>query len=554
MSDSFNLIDEDWIPCIMRGDGSDTERRCKLGLRDVLINASDIQEIGDLSPLVTVSLHRLLLAIVHRMIDGPRDVDHWADIWEPKRWDSAVIDAYLTRPNVRARFDLFGDEHPFYQATSIGPEYAQPIAKVTHELASGNNVTLFDHTTRADAPVFTPAQAARYLIAYQVYAVGGLVSFEKGQDPKVYKSAPAAPLVKGAVALARGVNLFETLMLNLVEYDINANRPFRGQRDDDCPAWERAKETCVVERQPDGYLDYLTWQSRRIRFFPSRDMRGNVVVREVAIMKGYVLSSDERYRCETMVAFRDAPKSPDPHPAVGFRSDKTLWRDSLSIFQHSQEDNNRRPKSLDWLSQLRVEGVLDRTSVPLDMLGMVTDQASVLLWRHERLPLPLAYLLPERGNLRNALAAALRFAEEVGRALGDACRTLATHLLTPDADRRGARQPASGDITNLATSFDMGRAYWPQLETRFKDLLVALPGDAVEQQEVVRYGQGELPRWGRDVVRAARIAFSCPSAGLDRSARSLKAVTLARSRLERAMAEVMEKSGLGIGRQEGDAT
>ena len=45
-------------------------------------------------------------------------------------------------------------------------------------------------------------------------------------------------------------------------------------------AWEREAETVKDERRPDGYLDLLTWQSRRILLIPEEDDCGNTVVRQ----------------------------------------------------------------------------------------------------------------------------------------------------------------------------------------------------------------------------------------------------------------------------------
>src|SRR5581483_3989392 len=105
---SFDLIDEPWLPCV-RPDGAAVE----LGLRQALAGAHELGELYDPSPLVTVALHRLLLAILHRAYRGPAVPAAWRAIWNAGRFDPAVIDAYLDR--WRHRFDLFDPERPFYQ-------------------------------------------------------------------------------------------------------------------------------------------------------------------------------------------------------------------------------------------------------------------------------------------------------------------------------------------------------------------------------------------------------------------------------------------------------
>ena len=73
----FNLVDQPWIPCLQRDGGKPQE----LSLRDTLIGAHEIRELFDNSPLVTVSLHRLLLAILHRNF-GPASFGEWKELWQ----------------------------------------------------------------------------------------------------------------------------------------------------------------------------------------------------------------------------------------------------------------------------------------------------------------------------------------------------------------------------------------------------------------------------------------------------------------------------------------
>ena len=86
---SLNLVDEKWIPCIML-DGTRDEK----GIKEVILEASDIKEIFDNSPLVIVSLHRLLLAILHRSFErhyGPIDAVEWNTIWENGHFNQESI-------------------------------------------------------------------------------------------------------------------------------------------------------------------------------------------------------------------------------------------------------------------------------------------------------------------------------------------------------------------------------------------------------------------------------------------------------------------------------
>ena len=66
----FNLIDEKWIP-VRFPDGT----RAELGIQDTLLRAKEIEAIEDASPLVVASLHRFLLAVLYRALEGPTDID-----------------------------------------------------------------------------------------------------------------------------------------------------------------------------------------------------------------------------------------------------------------------------------------------------------------------------------------------------------------------------------------------------------------------------------------------------------------------------------------------
>ena len=110
---SFNLVDQKWIPCIML-DGTRDEKNIK----EVILEASDIKEIFDNSPLVTVALHRLLLAILHRNL-GPANENEWGFLWNngSGEWDTDRILTYLDK--WQHRFDLFDNKYPFYQCSAM---------------------------------------------------------------------------------------------------------------------------------------------------------------------------------------------------------------------------------------------------------------------------------------------------------------------------------------------------------------------------------------------------------------------------------------------------
>jgi CRISPR system Cascade subunit CasA len=101
----FNLIDQPWIPCI-DSDG----QRVEYGIRDTFLKAHTLREICDDSPLVTVAIHRLLLAILYRAHHAPRDFKAWKELYMRKSFDDKTVRNYLdTWSN---RFDLISKVYP----------------------------------------------------------------------------------------------------------------------------------------------------------------------------------------------------------------------------------------------------------------------------------------------------------------------------------------------------------------------------------------------------------------------------------------------------------
>ncbi len=121
MSQGFNLVNCAWIPCITP-DGEINHQ----GLLGALEGANRFAEIRADSPLVTVAVHRVLLAVLHRLF-GPETPDAWEALWKCGRFDMAKVNNYLM--DKYSRFELFDDKHPFYQTGSLPlahPERRKP--------------------------------------------------------------------------------------------------------------------------------------------------------------------------------------------------------------------------------------------------------------------------------------------------------------------------------------------------------------------------------------------------------------------------------------------
>ncbi|HBA72798.1 MAG TPA: type I-E CRISPR-associated protein Cse1/CasA, partial [Geobacter sp.] len=100
----FNLIDEKWIP-VRFPDGS----RDELGIRDTLLRSKEIAAIEDPSPLVVAALHRFLLAVLYRALEGPTDIDQAKALFKSGLPNERIMN-YLEK--WRDRFWLFDDKYP----------------------------------------------------------------------------------------------------------------------------------------------------------------------------------------------------------------------------------------------------------------------------------------------------------------------------------------------------------------------------------------------------------------------------------------------------------
>jgi CRISPR system Cascade subunit CasA len=495
MPPSFDLVNDRFIPCVTL----DGEAR-EFGLRQTLAQAHRIGELRDKSPLVTLALHRLLLAILHRCYQGPKSAADRVTIRNGEVFDDGRTAAYFSK--CAGRFNLFDEKLPFYQVAGFSTNEPSGINRLAQELSRGNNAALFDHTTDNPPPTLTPAQAARLLIAEQCFAVGGGKS-DTGNTTH-------APLVSGAIVLLRGDNLFETLWLNLTIF--SAREPV-ASLPDDAPVWERPSMPPHKQpSRPRGYLDYLTWQSRTLRLHPEQQ-NGEVVIRRVSYAQGRKFELPAGFFDPMTAYFRRDEK--DEFQPVRFNEFRELWRDSAALFQVSKDhqEYERAPTCVHTLSAFELQQVLPKWArYRMSVFGLCTDKAKVNFWRHESLPLPLSYL--DNPLLVESLKQALRLAERVAReALRAAVWAAAVTRLTAAPDQ----SPDSKRVGQLTDSLASDRLYWSRMELPFRDFLVDLARD-LQQRDA------QVAAWYSEVLRKSAINAFADSVGRLDGGRDLKAV------------------------------
>jgi CRISPR system Cascade subunit CasA len=508
----FLLTTEPWIPCVTRAGAC-----VDLSLRDALVGAHELAELHDASPLVTLALHRLLLAVLHRVF-GPESLDDWRALRERGSFDAVALDAYLERWS--HRFDLCHPERPFYQTRGLSSLYEPDgLGKLQLERSNyGGPVHVFQHRASAarEVDALPLGVAARTLVALHAFTPGGLVK-KKGEPT----SASAGPLNRGAYALARGATFFETLLFNLLVLD--DDRPVPRSRGADVPAWERdglARPTTDKEptRAPTGWIDLLTWQSRRVEL--AIDERGVVGV-VYCVGQGLDLPG---LTPEPMLAYRRTKKDVVP---LLLSEDRAVWRDSQTLVQAVDADAGTRPPLVvEQLRRYEIEDVLGDRPLVLDVLGMRGDQAKILLSRHERLSLPVA--LVRDAERQRALREAMSLAEDVALRVVFAVRSAVEETLAP-----GGRTPDPADVRRVADSLGVERTYWGALGRVFPAFLDDLARDVA----------GAVPRFERAIRGAAEEAARRAVASLGTGARQLQGAARAEQRLGAAFAELMPNRG-----------
>lgn len=450
---SFNLVDKPWIPVRIGG-----ELR-SLSLEQTLLRAREIERLEDASPLVLVALHRLLLAVLHRALEGPSNAADNA-VWIEQGFPSERLQKYLE--DWKPHFDLFDLKRPFYQVAGYENK-AKSIAQLAAELSSGTNKLLFDHTQEEAPPALEPAEVARLLIARQMLAI---------PEGAGYSPSPAGGT---ALVLPTGENLLETLCLNLVPY-----APDR----DDMPVWELDQPRPDAEQVILGLTHRYTWTSRLIRLEPET-LGDKTVVRYLHYGPACKQLEGAVFNPDPMLAYRITDEKLGTRRAVSFRRNRALWRDFTALLP---KDSPLSPQVV-----RNAEKVLDQinrvSALPTLVLGATNDKAKFEFWRGELHLLPQAISANRWEEVYSSLEDALNQAEELGKALGSSVWQLA-RLLTIRSDRELSKEDRKA-ISKRANSFPGTMAYWSELDRSFPKLLEHLTVD-YQWSVVSRFWQDQL--------------------------------------------------------------
>lgn len=427
----FNLIDEAWIPVRwMNGE------RTELGIRDTLLRAKEIVVIEDASPLVTAALHRFLLAVLYRALEGPTDIDQ-AKSWFRSGWPEEKIRAYLER--WRDRFWLFDETHPFGQNPNIPVKEIEPWTKLTAEHNATTNKVLFDHVGTKAPGARSFAECARWLVSTMTFSLSG----GRGYFP--------SPSVNGLMCLPIGGRLKETLCYCLVDQNREVIR-------NDVPLWERDPEELPIaspKRPVKGNADLYSWPARLVLLDEDRP-DGVAFVRFIA---GLGYESAAMFTDPMLAYVEDNEKG---RLTIRFREGRGAWRDFDSLLPGA---GGEAPLTIQHAILLAGKNPrLLPKSILILGLRYTPPNANAEFWRMESFVFPTA--LADEREIREDIRHLLTNAEEAQKGLWQACRSYARDLLS-----RGDRDPDGKDISRFVEQMPVSAAYWATLEAAFHDIL-----------------------------------------------------------------------------------
>lgn len=509
---SFNLIDEAWIPCIMI-----TGERMSLGLKDVLCRSHHIEGFDLQNPLEEAALYRLLLALVHRVVDGPKNTGEWKDLYAADAFDQTKVAAYLGKWH--HRFDLFSTEAPFFQTAGLQvrdkDKLPRPllITELQPAKSNGNNKMLFDHSRDDQITPLSAADAAIAILVAQGYLFSG--TNRKTTNHFGYQgNFSNGSMVSGLICLLQGDNLYKTLMLNLLVTTESKPLPATGQ---DAPVWERDEREGTDSRPPRGYLDYLTCKNRHILLIPEVDGEEEIKVSKIHMAQG-----------ESFQIVRDPfgiykKNKNDELIPIQLDTARALWRDSAALFTFSP-DADERPKAF-----RQAGNALARRFVSMPdrhrciVYGLANKKANPLAWRKEIFHIPTE-LLSEK-EVVERLRFGIRLVEESGEIVAYAARNYVQNCLPENS--RGSDLQAAVHASGVMALF------WSRAEFPYREFM----------REVDR-GDEALTLLKQKIKRCARTAFrSCFEHRFTSSGKTYKAWVHGVQTLEGGLAKRLGTKG-----------
>ncbi len=282
---SYDLLNEKWISVIYDERGSEKN----VSLLEVFENAHLYKDLAGDTPAQNFAILRFLLSILQTVysrfdaggksyeyveldkkfipvvgVDEDDEDDYlfeleqtWVGLWESEKFTD-IIGEYLKKWS--DRFDLFGEEYPFYQISEKDMEKLKITKKgelnfrlVNRILSESNNkIELFSSITEENKDYLSDASLTRWIITFQGFTGTG----DKAKFPNMKESASKGWLMGLGGLYLQGENLKQTLLLNLI---LSNNSEIQ------TPIWEKELEEKIEDlfnKTPDNLAELYTSWSR----------------------------------------------------------------------------------------------------------------------------------------------------------------------------------------------------------------------------------------------------------------------------------------------------
>ena len=357
--------------------------------------------------------------------------------------------------------------YPFGQVPSFEPKKWRAWSAIAVEYNADTARVLFDHTNEAEPGSICLAEATRWLLATQTFAV----STGKSE----ISHTGTAPSAGSMMAIPIGLNLLDTLHFCLVPQN-------RMVMLTDIPLWEKEPESLeylktkikvpdkktgndkdrTIERGATGVVDLYTWRTRSVVFKES--LSGLISELGFASGIGYKESVD----CDPMLGYtieeitdKGTKSKIKKKFSVQFE-EKGVWRDFDSLLP---DDARLAPKVIEHAVVLTKK---DRNRFPRGVMVLgqryFPPRPNIAFWRKEYLTLPEA--ISGDRNIRHEIHDLLIDAENGGDELNSACEAFAKDMLG-----HGGRKIEKTDVGNFVTQLPALARYWSTLESRFHEIL-----------------------------------------------------------------------------------
>lgn len=489
---SYNLIDETWIPVLMK-DGSNQT----VSIGDIFKDKDGAIADLALNPYERVAVFRLLLCIAQAALEIESEREWFA----AKETIGPICSNYLEK--WRDRFFLFGS-HAFLQVDCLVsggtiPDTSRLILRSAHHFGS----PLFSReiNTQSDIPL-SPAVLAISLLTYLNYSASG------GTPTCIWKGRPTQQV--GAAAspcrsqsklftFLLGLTLLETIWMNLLTArQISSLKIDKGR-----PCWEFFFDECnSVEDDAQHWLGPVDKVSRRAKeptllgvLVPlSRFIKLKYNDRKCLICEGFSYPS---WR-DPYATYYGRPEKNGKEKIVPLRvnMNRMPWRDLASILELGTDKGGA--VVLDHLATLSPRLDANRT-FSIWTGGMCSDadrdkDMVVGEWRFTRRMAAL------RKQTLLDYRAAIDLSEKQKSILYLACKMYGLAVKTPDPTKQVKKQKE----TELVSPFSIPaeRAYWD---------ILAQP----ENQKIVLCVESEtyMDDWKKVTRKAAEEAYrrACPA-------------------------------------------